>query len=60
MYSNDKFREKLSMENIRNTSNGLEKFLQIIIGILGNLAPQKKYVRGNNMPFMNKTLTHAP
>ena len=46
MYSNDKFREellsKLSMENIRNTSNGLEKFLQLIIGVLGNLAPQKK------------------
>ena len=46
MYSNDKFREellsKLSMENIRNTSNSLEKFLQIIIGVLGNVAPQKK------------------
>ena len=45
MFSNDKFREeilsKLSMENTSNTSNGLENFLQICIGVLDKLAPQK-------------------
>ena len=41
MYSNDKFREellpRLSMENISNTGNGLEKVPQICIGALNNL-----------------------
>ena len=49
------------MENISNTNNHLEIFLQICIGVLDELAPQKKkYNRGNNMPFMNKPLARAP
>ena len=46
MFSNDKFRKellsKLSMENISKTSNDLEEFLQICIGVLDKLAPRKK------------------
>ena len=35
----------------------MEKFLQICIKTLDELAPQKKkYSRGNNMPFINKTI----
>ena len=64
MFSNDKIREelsyKLSMENISNKTNGLEKFLQIYIDVLDKLALQKKkYNRGNTMAFMNKPLTRA-
>ena len=59
MFSNDKFREellsKLSMEN-SNTSNGLEKFLQICIGVLDKLCSSEKKKTGNNMPFMIKLL----
>ena len=63
-FFNEKFREevfsKLSMENIRNTNNDPVKFLQICIGVLDRLAPQKKkYNRSNNMPFMNKALPVA-
>ena len=48
---------KLSMENISNTSNGLENFLQIFIAVLDKHVPQKKkYNRGNNMPLVNKPL----
>ena len=48
---------KLSVENISNTSNSSEKFLQIYMGVLEKLAPQKKKcIRGNNMHFKNKTL----
>ena len=36
---------RLSTENIRVDYNGMEKFLQ-----------KKKYSRGNNMPFINKTI----
>ena len=46
VFSNDKFREellsKLSMENISNTSNGLEKFLQICTGVLDKLPLKRK------------------
>ena len=64
MFSNYKFTEellsKLSMENISNRSNGPETFLQICIGVLDKLAPQKKkYNRGNNIPFMKKPLSWA-
>ena len=75
MYLNEKFREellfKLSMENINNKSNGLEKFLatQVMIqnksfrsaGVLNKLAPHKKKCinNNNNTPFMIKTLTQA-
>ena len=63
-FSNDKFREnlisRLSIENIRVDCNGMEKFLQICIKTLDELAPQKKkYSRGNNMPFINKTIKKA-
>ena len=52
------FLSKLSMENIRNTNNDPENFLQICIGVLGRLASQKKkYNRTNNMPFMKKPLS---
>ena len=47
------------MENI-NLSNGLQKFIDICIKTLDKFAPQKKkYSRGNNMPFMNKSLCRA-
>ena len=45
----------LSTENIRVGCNG--KFLQICIKTLDELALQKKkYSRGNNIPFVNKTI----
>ena len=48
--------EKLSTENI----SGFKKFLQISIDTLNIFAPCKeKYSRGNNMPFMNKSLKKA-
>ena len=38
----------------------MEKFLQICIKTLDELAPQKKkYSRGNNMPFINETIKRA-
>ena len=44
IFSNAKFREeprsKLPMENISNTSNVLERFLQICAGVLDKLASQ--------------------
>ena len=60
-FSNNKFRENLishlSTENIRVDCNDMEKFLQICIKTLDELAPQKKkYSRGNNIPFINKTI----
>ena len=59
-FSNDKFREnlisRLSTESIRVDCDGMEKFLQICIKTLDELAPQKKkYSRANNMPFINET-----
>ena len=60
-FSNDYFRKKrlenLSLENINTNSNGLEDFLQICINPLDQIAPRKKYIRGNNMPFFNKELS---
>ena len=63
-FCNDTFRqkllEKLVTENINTNCSGLEKFLQICVNTLNNLAPcKKKYSRGNNIPFMNKSLTSA-
>ena len=63
-FSNDRFRKNLishlSTENIRVEFNGMEKFLQICIKALDELAPQKKkYSRGNNMPFINETIKKA-
>ena len=62
-FCNDNFREHLLlalvMENL-DTNNGLEKFLVVGVKILDRFAPyKKKYLRGNNMPFMNKSLSRA-
>ena len=62
-YCNDSFRQDLLstlvMENI-NLSNGLQKFIDIYIKTLDKFSPRKKkYSRGNNMPFMNKSLYRA-
>ena len=47
------------MENF-DTNNGLEKFLVVRVKTLDRSAPyKKKYLRGNNMPFMNKSLSRA-
>ena len=52
--------EKLSTENINANGSGFEKFLQICIQTLDIFAPyKKKYLQGNNMPFMNKSLPRA-
>ena len=62
-FSNNNFRkkllEKLCLENICTNSNGLAKFLQICTNTLDQMAPRKKYIRGNNMPFFNKELSSA-
>ena len=54
----NKFREellsKLSIENISNTSNGLETFLQILVDVQDKIAPpKKKYIRDKDISFMN-------
>ena len=63
-FSNYDFKKKLltniSLENINTNSNGLERFLQISINTLDQMAPTKmKYRRGNNMPFLSKELSKA-
>ena len=46
----NKFREellsKLLIENISNTCNGLETFLQILVDVQDKIAPQKKNTSG--------------
>ena len=64
MLSKDKFREeflsKLHKEYISNSSNGLEKFLQICLDVLDKFSPKKKNCnRGNDMPFTNKPYVRA-
>ena len=45
---------------IFDTNNGLEKFLVVCVKPLDRFAPyKKKYLRGNNMPFMNKSLSRV-
>ena len=63
-FPNNKFPEnlisRLSIENIRVDCNDMEKFFQICIKIPDELAPQKKkYSRGNNMLFIDKTIKKA-
>ena len=63
-FRNDAFRQilmdKLSTEKNNTNCSGFEKFLQICIDTLNIFAPcKKKYARGNNMPFMNKSLKKA-
>ena len=51
-FSNDNFRKKLkeinfrkiNLENINNNINGLEKFLQICVNTLDQIAPRRKYI----------------
>ena len=58
-FSNDDFMKKL-LENLNTNSNVLEKFLQICINTLDQMAPRKKkYICGNNMPFFDKELSSA-
>ena len=62
-YCNYNFRQDLLstlvMENII-LSNGLQKFIDICIKTLDKSAPRKKkYSRGNNMTFINKSLSGA-
>ena len=62
-FCNDNFREHLLsvivLDNL-DTNNGLEKFLVVCVKTLDRFAPYKiKYLRGNNMPFMNKSLSRA-
>ena len=63
-FSNDTFGqiflEELSTENINTNCSGFEKILQICNDTLNIFAPcKKKYSRGNNMPFTNKSLKKA-
>ena len=48
-----KLPENLSLENINTNSNGLEKFIHICINTLDQITP-RKYIRGNDMSFLNK------
>ena len=62
-FSNNNFSEHLLsalvMENL-DTNNCLEKFFVVCVKTLNRLAPYKKrYLRGNNMPFMDKSLSRA-
>ena len=62
-YCNYNFRQDilstLVMENII-WRNGLQKFIDICIKTLDKSAPRKKkYSRGNNMTFINKSLSGA-
>ena len=48
------------MENINSSSNDINKFLEICVNTLDIFAPRKKkYLRENNMPFINKNLVNA-
>ena len=62
-FNNDTFREclisDLAKENIGDSD--LNKFTETCHKTLNNHAPskKKKYIRGNQMPFMNKVLSNA-
>ena len=61
-FSSDIFRdsllEELSPVRINNDDDGFNNFLRICRNTLDRFAPRKKkYIRGNNAPFMNKTLS---
>ena len=62
-YCNHNFRQNflstLVMENI-NLSNGYQKFIDICMKALDKFPPRKKkYSIGNNIPFLNKSLSRA-
>ena len=49
---------ELAKESVSNTD--LNKFIEICLKTLNNYAPSnKKYNRGNKMPFMDKDLSKA-
>ena len=61
-FSNDKFREKvtskLSKVVLENSDKGFNKFLDVCKEAFNMYAPlEKKYIRGNISPFMNRTLS---
>ena len=61
-FNNDGFRNALQQIecNADNCDTNFEKFMSSCSKILDQQAPQKKrYVRGNQSPFMNETLTKA-
>ena len=60
--SNDRFREKVTSELskvvLENSGKGFNKFLVVCKEALNMYAPlKKKYIRGNNSPFMNRILS---
>ena len=51
---------KLSLESFNNSSNDIDKLLEICDNTLDIFAPRKKkYLQGKNIPFMNKNLVNA-
>ena len=63
-FCNEKCRAQLltnfSLENFSNSSNDINKFLEIYVHSLDIFAAlNKKYLRRNNMPFINKNLINA-
>ena len=62
-FSNDRFKEKVTSELskvvLENSDKGFHKFLDVRKDILNIYAPlKKKYIRGNNSPFMTRTLSN--
>ena len=60
--SNDRFRQKMTSELskvvLENSDKGFNKFLDLCKEALNMYAPRKKkYIRGNNSPFMNSILS---
>ena len=61
-FSNDRFREKVKSELskvvLENSDKGFNKFLDVCKEALNMYDPlKKKYIRGNNSPFMNRILS---
>ena len=62
-FSNEGFRELLH-ENLKeklsgNSDQSFSNFVNTCNTVLDKQLPKKKYVRGNQSPFMNKTLSKA-
>ena len=60
-FSSGRFREKVTSELskvvLENSDKGFNKFLGVCNEALNMYAPlKKKYIRGNNSPFMNRIL----
>ena len=61
-FSNDRFKEKVTSEwsksVLENSNKGFKKFFGVCKEALNMYALlKKKYVRGNNFPFMNRILS---